>query len=207
MTQDRPREVAFRYREVAEKLKAQVIEGVYKPGQQFPRQHDLAAEHNVAFATLKKALDILEKDGFVVRRVGRGTYAALPRSSKPIALVIDNDAAILTMFSDVLGTGGWNCVTAESGSTALDHLQQNRVDLVFLDLLMPVMNGAVAFREIRKLDHDVPVVIITGHPDSNLMAEALQTGPFAVMKKPFQLNDLRWMLNHSVQPSANAVVP
>ena len=198
--------IGFRYRAVAEDLKAQIIRGVYKPGERFPRQHDLAAEHNVAFATLKKALDILEKDGFVVRRIGRGTYAALPESSRPTALVIDNDEAILDMFTDVLGTGGWKCVTADSGSAALKHLQQSQFDLVFLDLMMPVMNGAVTFREIRKLDQEVPVVIITGYPDSDLMSEALQTGPFAVMKKPFFLKDLRWMLSHSVQRSANAAM-
>lgn len=196
--------VGFRYRAVADELKAQVIQGVYKPGERMPRQHDLAAIHNVAFATLKKALDILEKDGFVVRRIGRGTYAALPETSQPIALVIDNDEAILEMFTDVLGTGGWNCVTAESGPEALTHLRQSQFDLIFLDLMMPVMNGAVAFREIRKLDQEVPVVIITGHPDSDLMSDALQTGPFAVMKKPFDLKDLRWMLNHSAQRSAKA---
>ena len=198
--------IGFRYRAVAEDLKAQIIRGVYKPGERFPRQHDLAAEHNVAFATLKKALDILEKDGFVVRRIGRGTYAALPESSRPTALVIDNDEAILDMFTDVLGTGGWECVTADSGPAALKHLQQSQFDLVFLDLMMPVMNGAVTLREIRKLDQDVPVVIITGYPDSDLMSEALQTGPFAVMKKPFSLKDLRWMLSHSVQRSANAAM-
>ena len=203
MTQPRAQGAGFRYRAVAEELKGQVIRGVYKPGQQFPRQHDLAAEHNVAFATLKKALDILEKEGFVVRRIGRGTYAALPETSQPTALVIDNDDAILGLFTDILTTGGWNCITAESGPAALDHLQQSQFDLVFLDLMMPVMNGAVAFREIRKLDQEVPVVIITGHPDSKLMNEALQTGPFAVMKKPFSLNDLRWMLNHSAQRSGN----
>lgn len=201
--QGQSHEVGFRYRAVAKELKAKVMRGEYKPGERFPRQHDLAAEYNVAFATLKKALDILEKDGFVVRRIGRGTYAALPESSKRTALVIDNDEAILEMFTDVLGTGGWNCVTAVSGAAALNHLQLAQVDLVFLDLMMPVMNGAVAFREIRKLDHEVPVVIITGYPDSDLMSEALQTGPFAVMKKPFALRDLRWMLNHSIQRSVN----
>ena len=68
------------------------------------------------------------------------------------------------------------------------------------------MNGAVAFKEIRKLDQEVPVVIISGYPDSNLMSDALQTGPFAVMNKPFSLKDLRWMLNHSVRRSTPATV-
>ena len=189
----------FRYRAVAEALKHQVLQGIYKPGQQLPRQHDLAAAHNVAFATLKKALDILERDGYVVRRVGRGTYASLPETDAPSALVVDNDDAILALFADVLNTRGWNCVTASSGLEALTHLPRRRFDLVFLDLLMPVMDGAAAFKEIRKSDPDVPVVIITGHPDSNLMAKAMQTGPFAVMRKPFSLEEVTWMLNHSAQ--------
>jgi CheY-like chemotaxis protein len=199
MTQAQPDVVGFRYREVAEELKAQVISGEYKPGQRFPRQHDLAAEHNVAFATLKKALDILEKDGFVVRRIGRGTYAALPEPSKRNVLVIDNDKAILGFFKDVMGASIWNCVTADSGSMALEQMRQSRFDLIFLDLMMPGMNGAVAFQEIRKLDEDVPVVMITGFPDSGLMSEALESGTFSVMKKPFSPSDVQWTLNHSVR--------
>ena len=202
MTQAEPEVSGFRYRAVAEKLKSQVIRGEYKPGQRFPRQHDLAAEHNVAFATLKKALDILEKDGFVVRRIGRGTYAALPESSKLNVLVIDNDEAILGLFKGVMGTGRWICVTADSGQMALEQMKQSRFDLIFLDLLMPVMNGAVAFHEIRKLDEDVPVVVITGYPNSSLMSEALETGSFAVMKKPFSPGDVQWTLNHSIPQSS-----
>ena len=63
---------------------------------------------------------------------------------------------------------------------------------------MPEINGPQLFREIRRHDPDVDVVIITGYPDSALMAEALEIGPFAVMKKPFTLDDLRAVLTRSV---------
>ena len=189
--------VEFRYLAVAETLKSQVLEGVYQPGEQLPRQHDLAAEHNVAFATLKKALDILENDGYVVRRVGRGTYAALPEVQTPIALVVDDEQAVRDSFAEALGVSGWNCVTAQSGIEALQRLREERFELIFLDLVMPGMNGAATFREIRNMEPEATVVIITGYPDSDLMVEALETGPFAVMKKPTSLEDIRWVLNRS----------
>jgi DNA-binding NtrC family response regulator len=58
------------------------------------------------------------------------------------------------------------------------------------------LSGADVFREIRKVDPAANVVIITAYPDSALMAEALQVGPFAMMRKPFSLEELRVVLNH-----------
>jgi CheY-like chemotaxis protein len=76
----------------------------------------------------------------------------------------------------------------------LEQLQGQHFNLVFLDLLMPGMNGAETFREIRQIDPVANVVIITAYPDSALMSEALQVGPFAVMRKPFSLEELRVVL-------------
>jgi len=67
-----------RYELVANALRYQIQEGVYRPGDRLPQQHELARMHNVSFNTLKSALDILEKEGYVVRKVGVGTYASLP---------------------------------------------------------------------------------------------------------------------------------
>ena len=70
--------LGLRYLRVADSIRRMVLEGVYQPGDRMPRQHDLAKEHNVAFGTLKQALDLLEGEGYVVRKVGQGTYACLP---------------------------------------------------------------------------------------------------------------------------------
>ena len=184
----------LRYVRVADSLRDRMREGVYGPGERLPRQHDLASEYNVAFSTLKQALDLLEREGYVVRKVGQGTYASLPRRETPSALAVDDDGAIRGLFIRVLGSNGWECTTADSGPGALEKLAQRRFDLVFLDLVMPGMNGARAFREIRNRDPEANVVIITGYPSSDLMAEALQVGPFAVMKKPFATEDIRLVL-------------
>ncbi len=65
-------------------------------------------------------------------------------------------------------------------------MNSERVDLVLLDLQLPVMNGPEFLRELRKGNEAVPVVILTAYPDSKLMTEALRYGPFTLLAKPFQ---------------------
>jgi len=186
--------LGLRYLRVANALRKKMQDGVYHPGEQLPKQHDLARDHNVSFNTLKQALDLLEREGYVVRKVGQGTYAALPMDHTPIALVVDDDANIRELLARALASQGWRSALAPGGEAALEQLQGQRFNLIFLDLLMPGMNGAEAFREIRQIDPVANVVIITAYPDSALMSEALQVGPFAVVRKPFRLEELRVVL-------------
>jgi DNA-binding GntR family transcriptional regulator len=79
----------LRYIVVADAIRQKILDGVYSPGERLPHQHDLAKEHNVAFNTLKQALDVLTREGYIVRKVGDGTFAALPEDLSPTALVVD----------------------------------------------------------------------------------------------------------------------
>jgi len=198
--------LGLRYLRVANSLRERVLEGVYQPGERLPRQHDLAREYNVAFTTLKRALDILETEGFVVRKIGQGTYAALPQKHTPSALVVEDDENIRTYFARTLETSGWESVLAESGEMALEMMEERKFDIIFLDLFMPDMSGVAAFRAIRQVDADVYVVVITGYPDSDLMWEALEIGPFAVMKKPISPDELRAVLANVIQPSGTTSI-
>ena len=74
---------------------------------------------------------------------------------------------------------------AEASSEGLELVKQRNFDLIFLDLKMPGMDGAELFRQIRMIKPELPVTIITGYPDSDMMARALAQGPFGVMNKPF----------------------
>ena len=151
----------YRYVRVADAIRAQVLSGHYKPGQQLPAQHALAREHGVAFTTLKKALDVLTEEGYVDRRVGEGTFASLPRETRQLALVVDDEQTTRAFMSRAITRHGWRCITASSGSEALAHVAKKRFDLIFLDLAMPGMNGAEAFGGIRRLDPGANVVIST----------------------------------------------
>ena len=190
----------LRYVMLADSLRAKILDGVYRPGERLPRQHDLAADYNVAFTTLKRALDILESEGYLVRKIGQGTYAALPTKPTLTALVVDDEESIRRFFATVLKDNQYDSVLVESGEMAVEKLKERPFDVIILDLIMPRMSGADTFREIRKIDKTVPVVIVTGYPNSDLMWEALEIGPFAVMKKPVSLHEVHAVLHNLTQP-------
>ncbi len=192
----------FRYEIVAKSIRQEILDGVYVPGDQLPRQHDLAKQHNVAFNTLKQALDLLSVEGYIVRKAGKGTYAALPNTDVPTALVVDDDDQIREVLTRALEAHQWQALAVPSGEAALSALEDRSFDLIFLDLIMAGMNGAQTFQEIRRRDASAQVVIVTGFPESGMMVEALKTGPFAIMLKPFDLKHLHSVLDERATRNA-----
>lgn len=106
-------------------------------------------------------------------------------SAKMHILVIDDEVTIREMFKAVLAGDRYYVATAADGKEALEWLKAQHFSLVFLDLKMPGLNGVETLRSIRQTNDRLPVVIITGYPDSELMDQALQLGPLGVIKKPF----------------------
>ncbi|MFC2010204.1 response regulator [Chloroflexota bacterium] len=100
-------------------------------------------------------------------------------------LVVDGEPVIGELFKASLDKPGYQVTAILSSLEALELLKDRAFDLIFLDLLIPELDGAELFRRIRQRDKDVPVAIITGYPDSDLMAKAMEHGPFTIIKKPF----------------------
>lgn len=105
-------------------------------------------------------------------------------------LVIDDDEELCEVFRDTLEEAGHKVTTATDPARGLDLAIERDYDLVFLDLRMPGMDGAELFRQLRAAKPDVPVTIVTAYSDSEIMANALDHGPFGVMKKPFTSADI-----------------
>ena len=110
-------------------------------------------------------------------------------------LVIDDDKEICSLFADTLEESGHTVTTVNDSSKGLELVKNQDYDLVFLDLKMPVMDGAEVFRHIRLAKPNLPVTIITGYPDSDLMMNALTYGPLGVMCKPFRGSDILAAVN------------
>lgn len=105
-------------------------------------------------------------------------------------LVIDDEKMICKLFKETLEELGHKVITAETGSEGLEIVRQRDIDIVFLDLKMPGMDGAELFGQIKTFKPNLPVTIITGYPDSEMMHRALVQGPFGVMRKPFGESDI-----------------
>ena len=114
---------------------------------------------------------------------------------KASILVIDDDEVIRALFEETLGDLGHRVTAVEAASQGLELVRKQDFDLVFLDLKMPGMDGAEALRQIRSIKPELPVTIITGYPDSDMMARALTRGPFGVMSKPFSESDIIMAVN------------
>ncbi len=111
-------------------------------------------------------------------------------------LVIDDDETLCTLFQDTLQGEGHTITTVSESSKGLELVKERDQDMVFLDLKMPGMDGAELFRQIRMIKPDLPVIIITGYPDSDLMMRALAHGPLGVMSKPFRSSDIITTVNN-----------
>ena len=110
-------------------------------------------------------------------------------------LVIDDDEIVCSLFIDTLEETGHAVTTVSESSKGLELVKDGDYDLVFLDLKIPEMDGAELFRQIRVAKPKLPVTIITGYPDSELMTRALTYGPFGVMNKPFRGSDILTAVN------------
>ncbi len=105
-------------------------------------------------------------------------------------LVVDDESLVLNLFMNSLKGNGFQVSTTTDANEALELVARVHFDLIFLDLMMPKMNGSDLFRLIREVDKTVPITIITGYPDSELMNQVMNQGPFLVLKKPFTIDDI-----------------
>jgi excisionase family DNA binding protein len=118
-------------------------------------------------------------------------------------LIIDDEEVIRLLFKETLEELGHRVVVAETGPEGLEMVEQQDFDLVFLDLRMPGMDGAELLGRIKTIRPKLSVTIITGYPDSDIMARALAQSPFGVMDKPFSGSDIESAVNNFLRISTH----
>lgn len=99
-------------------------------------------------------------------------------------LVVDDNKEFCENVKDVLELKEYEVITAYDGFKALDIIKQNGIDLVLMDIKMPVMNGVEAFKKIKKIAPDTQVIMITAFAVEELIQDALSNGAFSCLKKP-----------------------
>jgi DNA-binding response OmpR family regulator len=108
-------------------------------------------------------------------------------NEKPTILVVDDDGPILALMRNLLKEFGFNPVTAESGSQAIDAAREQRPALVLLDKNMPGMTGNEVIRALRNdlgLDK-LPILILSGERLSR--SELAELGADDAVQKPFDV--------------------
>ena len=123
------------------------------------------------------------------------------RRKPPFVLVIDDDYGVRKLVRRFLEAEHYRVCLASDGAEGMACLNRESIDLIILDLKMPGMNGPAFLREFRKDQKTLPVIIVTGHPDSTLMAEAIKYGPFTMLAKPI----VREQLLQAIETLLNGV--
>jgi two-component system nitrogen regulation response regulator NtrX len=103
---------------------------------------------------------------------------------KPRILVIDDDAGIRESMRMILEYEGYECLLAATGPDGLAVVEREPLDLVFLDIKMPGMDGIDVLERIRATSDGLPVVMISGHATVSTAVEATKKGAFDFIEKP-----------------------
>ena len=112
-------------------------------------------------------------------------------TAKKHILVVDDEPVIGQLFERSLERCGCEVTAVQNGQEALELVASKKFDLIFLDLVMPGLDGSELFSRILAIDGSIPVAIITGYADGDLMKKAMEQGPFMVMRKPIEGEDIR----------------
>jgi two-component system response regulator HydG len=109
---------------------------------------------------------------------------------KTNVLVVDDLKSIRLTLGGILEDEGYNVVLAEDGYKAIEAAKRTPFDLVFMDIKMPGINGVQTFREIKKINPEAVVVMMTAYSVEGLVKQALVEGAYAVVYKPFDIDDI-----------------
>lgn len=126
---------------------------------------------------------------------------------QPTVLVVDDDTGLQSMFKLFLKKQGFSRLVVGTGKEAIAALQKQKFDLCFLDLQLPDFTGDEVYKQAKEIDPELPIVIITGFPDSQMLDNILKHGPVTVLKKPLEVEKLQQtlrMLGHKQQGSKAA---
>jgi len=135
--------------------------------------------------------------------------AAPPSGSARTVLAVDDEPTILALARDVLELNGYRVLTARNGEEALRIYrdQHAAIDLVLLDLTMPIMGGVECFRGMREIDPGIRVIISSGFSSESSAAEVMREGALDFLAKPYDIQALARVVAAALKRPRGAGVP
>ncbi len=109
-------------------------------------------------------------------------------------LILDDEERVCEELSEFLVRKKYQVIVSAKPSTAFEILKNNPVDIVFLDLTLPEMDGIVVLEHINKLYPHIQVIMISGNKNVNIEKLASQKGVIDFISKPFRHNDVKQAL-------------
>jgi DNA-binding response OmpR family regulator len=113
-------------------------------------------------------------------------------------LVVDDEPSAIELLTEFLTAKNHRVIAAVNGEEALRKVKEERPHLIFLDVLMPKMNGLDVLKKIREIDKEVGVIMVTAIHEEEIGRQALKLGAFDFITKPIDLAYLETSLWHKL---------
>jgi DNA-binding NtrC family response regulator len=111
--------------------------------------------------------------------------------------VVDDDREMRDSLKDLLEAAGWHVDIYNRADAFLSAMDAMNMDVILSDIRMPGISGMDLLKEVNKNHHACPVVLISAHGDIPMAVEAMQTGAYTFLEKPFDPRRLLTVLQHA----------
>jgi len=125
---------------------------------------------------------------------------------KPLKIfIVDDNQDFAESLADILRLDGHQVELAFDGESAIEKFHQQPFDITFMDVKLPGMNGLESFLELRKINPQAKVVMMTGYSVEQLLNQAIENGALGVLHKPLDMSKLLTLLD-KVKPNGIILV-
>ena len=121
--------------------------------------------------------------------------------SKLDVLIVDDEESMREFLEIVIGNEGLQVASVGTGEEALEILKSQRPRVFVQDLRMGGLDGMDLLEEAKKVDPDLPVIVITAYSTWNTAVDAMRLGAFDYLKKPFDTDHIRGVIGRAIQVS------
>ena len=114
-------------------------------------------------------------------------------------LVIDDQRSIRNTLKDILEYENHSVDLAEDGEQGVEQYKAEKYDVVLCDIKMPNMDGMEVLDKLHELNHDAPVIMISGHGNIDTAVEAIKKGAYDFIEKPLDLNRMLVTIRNAIE--------
>ena len=114
-------------------------------------------------------------------------------------MIVDDEEGIRESLSGIFEDEGYEVLTAGSGEEALRALKEQTPDLILLDVWLPGIDGLETLKEIKGLNPDLPVIMISGHGNIELALKATRAGAYDFLEKPLSLERVLFVAQRALE--------
>lgn len=125
---------------------------------------------------------------------------------RPSIMVVDDEPGMRMTLEGLIEDEGYDVVGVNDGYTAIELAKTTRFSLIFMDIMMPGINGLETYKEIKKVSPGTIVLMVTGFSVEEVVKQALEEGAYAVIYKPFDVGQVLDIVKDALKTTLALVV-